>query len=125
MTSHDTSTASSQDDGRVSPVSHMMVNHVEDGNPRKNCYICEEDGEPLHEACERLKLLLSQCPHHEFTLVSREQLFYDGLLGLTQAIVDNACGGAMREKMAEEVLEIYGMLGQNSQQRSSRGEDKE
>ena len=85
----------------------------------------EEEGEPFHEAWGRFKLLLAQCPHHEFTLVSRIQSFYDGLLGLTQAIVDNACGGAMREKTAEEVLEKYEMLGQNSQQRSSWGQDME
>ena len=81
----------------------------------------EEEGEPFHEAWERFKLLLAQCPHHEFTLVSQVQSFYDGLTGLTQAIVDNACGGAMRELTAEEVLAKYEMLGQNSQQRSRRG----
>ena len=48
---------------------------------------------------------------HEFTLVSQVQSFYDGLTGLTQAIVDNACGGAMRELTAEEVLAKYEMLG--------------
>ena len=85
----------------------------------------EEEGEPFHEAWGRFKLLLAQCPHHKFTLVSCVQSFYDGLLGLTQVIVDNACGGAMREKTAEEVLKRYEMLGQNSQQRSSRGQDLE
>jgi hypothetical protein len=33
----------------------------------------EEEGEPFHEAWARFKLLLAQCPHHEFTLVSRVQ----------------------------------------------------
>ena len=71
----------------------------------------EEEREPFHEAWERFKLLLAQCPPYEFMLVSRVQSFYDGLLGLTQAIVDDACGGAMREKTMEEVLERYEMLG--------------
>ncbi|KAK1589279.1 hypothetical protein Q3G72_032286 [Acer saccharum] len=40
--------------------------------------------------------------------------------GLTQAIVENACGRAMRERTTDDVLAKYEMLGQNSQQRSSR-----
>ena len=81
----------------------------------------EEEGEAFHESWERFKLLLSQCPHHDFTLQSQVQSFYDGLTGLTQAIVDNACGGAMRECTADFVFNKYEMLGQNSQQRSTKG----
>ena len=74
----------------------------------------EEEGEAFHESWERFKLLLAQCPHHDFTLQSQVQSFYDGLTGLTQAIVDNACGGAMRECTADYVFNKYEMLGQNS-----------
>ena len=49
------------------------------------------------------------------------QSFYDGLTGLTHAIVDNACGGAMMECTADFVFNKYEMLGQNSQQRSTKG----
>ena len=36
-------------------------------------------------------------------------------------MVDNAAGGAMGEKAAEETVELYEMLGANSQQKSARG----
>ena len=71
----------------------------------------EEEGEAFHESWERFKLLLAQCPHHDFTLQSHVQSFYDGLTGLTQAIVDNACGGAMRECTADFMFNKYEMLG--------------
>ncbi|KAK0605976.1 hypothetical protein LWI29_032753 [Acer saccharum] len=45
--------------------------------------------------------------------------------GLTQATVDNACGGAMREKTAREVFAVYEMLGENSQQRRGRDDSCE
>ncbi|KAK3169094.1 hypothetical protein Dsin_000044 [Dipteronia sinensis] len=80
----------------------------------------EEEGESFHETWDRFKMLLAQCPHHEFTLSSQVQSFYDRLTGLTQSIVDNAWGGAMRELTAEEVFDKFEMLGQNSQQRSRK-----
>ena len=80
----------------------------------------EEPEENFHETWDRFKLLLAQCPHHMFPFVLLVQCFYDGLTGLTQATVDNACGGAMREKTAKEVYAVYEMLGENSQQRSGR-----
>ena len=49
------------------------------------------------------------------------QSFYDGLTRLIQVIVDNACGGAMKECTADFVFSKYEMLGQNSQQRSTKG----
>ena len=38
-----------------------------------------------------------------------------------QYMVDNVVGGAMGEKTAEETVELYKMLGANSQQKSVRG----
>ena len=35
-------------------------------------------------------------------------------------MVDNATGGAMGQKTAEEIVELYEMLGANSQQKSVR-----
>ena len=55
-----------------------------------------------------------------FPFVLLVQCFYDGLTRLTQATIDNACGGAIREKTAKEVYTVYEMLGENSQQRSRR-----
>ena len=70
----------------------------------------ETEGDAFHESWGRFKLLLAQCPHHDYSLVSLVQSFYDGLTGISQAIVDNACGGAMRERTAEYVYAKFEML---------------
>ena len=36
-------------------------------------------------------------------------------------MINNAVGGTMREKTTEETVELYKMLGPNSQQKSARG----
>ena len=81
----------------------------------------QQDGEPFHEAWDRFKLLLIQCPHHHYPLELQNQFFYDGLTMGCQATVDNAAGGAMGEKTAQETYDLYEMLGANSQQKSTRG----
>ena len=72
------------------------------------------EGEPFHEAYDRYKQLLIQCPHHHYTLQVQNQFLYDGLMPQCQYIVDNAAGGAMGEKTDEEIVELYEMLGANS-----------
>ncbi|CAH9097553.1 unnamed protein product [Cuscuta epithymum] len=88
---------------------------------RKIANFTQAEGEPFHEAWERFKMLLTQCPHHGYSLALQNQTFYDGLNQGCQAIVDNAAGGAMGEKTAEQTLELFEMLGANSQQKSVRG----
>ncbi|XP_019157162.1 PREDICTED: uncharacterized protein LOC109153743 [Ipomoea nil] len=89
---------------------------------RKIANFSQAEGEPFHEAWERFKMLLIQCPHHGYPLELQNQTFYDGLTQTSQSIVDNAAGGAMGEKTAEETLALYEMLGANSQQKSVRGQ---
>ncbi|CAH9114554.1 unnamed protein product [Cuscuta epithymum] len=84
---------------------------------RKIATFTQAEGEPFHEAWERFKMLLTQCPHHGYSLALQNQTFYDGLNQGCQAIVDNAAGGAMGEKTAEQTLELFDMLGANSQQK--------
>ncbi|CAH9131381.1 unnamed protein product [Cuscuta epithymum] len=84
---------------------------------RKIANFTQAEGEPFHEAWERFKMLLTQCPHHGYSLALQNQTFYDGLNQGCQAIVDNAAGGAMGEKTAEQTLELFDMLGANSQQK--------
>ena len=60
-----------------------------------------------------------------FPFILLVQCFYERLTGLTQATVDNVCGGAMREKTATEVYAVYEMLGENSQQRRGRDDSRE
>ncbi|XP_019177862.1 PREDICTED: uncharacterized protein LOC109173058 [Ipomoea nil] len=85
---------------------------------RKITNFSQAEGEPFHEAWEMFKMLLIQCPHHGYPLELQNQTFYDGLTQTSQSIVDNAAGGSMGEKTAEETLALYEMLGANSQQKS-------
>ena len=85
----------------------------------------QEVGEPFHEAWDRFKMLLVKCPHHGFTLQWLNQTFYDALNQTSQAMVDNAAGGAIHEKNADETKALFEKLGQNSQQKSVRIGKKE
>nr|GMC57925.1 uncharacterized protein LOC109153743 [Ipomoea batatas] len=82
---------------------------------RKIATFSQAEGEQFHEAWERFKMLLIQCPHHGYSLELQNQTFYNGLTQTSQSMVDNAVGGAMGEKTAEETLTLYEMLGANSQ----------
>nr|GLL27278.1 uncharacterized protein LOC109169442 [Ipomoea trifida] len=73
---------------------------------RKIATFSQAEGEPFHEAWERFKMLLIQCPHHGYPLELQNQTFYDGLTQASQSMVDNAAGGAMGEKTAEETLTL-------------------
>ena len=73
----------------------------------------QTEGEPLHEAWDRFKQLLIQCPYHHYPLKLQNQFFYE-LTPQYQYMVDNATGGAMGEKIAEETVELYEMLKANS-----------
>ena len=46
--------------------------------------------------------------------------FYDGLTPQCQYMVDNVTEGTMGEKTTEETVELYEMLGANSQRKSAR-----
>nr|GMD17519.1 uncharacterized protein LOC109169442 [Ipomoea batatas] len=92
---------------------------------RKIATFSQGEGEPFHEAWERFNMLLIQCPHHGYPLELQNQTFYDGLTQTSQSMVDNAAGGAMGEKTAEETLALYEMLGANSQQKSVEADEEE
>ncbi|CAN6567556.1 unnamed protein product [Malus baccata var. baccata] len=81
----------------------------------------QDDGEPFNECWERFKGLLLQCPHHGLPLHLQMQIFYDGLTQTCQSTVDNAAGGALKKKNAEESYNIYEMLGSNAQHKDLRG----
>jgi len=80
----------------------------------------QQEGEPFHEAWERFKQLLLECPHHYYAQELLNQFFYDGLTLNSQCIVDNAAGGTMGNKTSDEIHDIFEMLGANSQQKSVR-----
>ncbi|KAI5343433.1 hypothetical protein L3X38_011309 [Prunus dulcis] len=51
--------------------------------------------------------------------------FYDGLTQTCQSTVDNAAGGALKKKNAQESYNIYEMLGSNAQHKDTRGPTQE
>ena len=78
------------------------------------------DEESFHEAWERFKQLLIDCPHHFFAQELLNQFFYDGLTLTCQYMVDGAAGGTIGNKTATKTYELYEMLGDNSQQKNVR-----
>ncbi|CAL9012149.1 unnamed protein product [Prunus brigantina] len=68
---------------------------------------------------------LLQCPHHGLPLYLQMQIFYDGLTQTCQSTVDNAAGGALKKKNAQESYNIYEMLGSNAQHKDTRGPTQE
>ncbi|CAL8168488.1 unnamed protein product [Prunus armeniaca] len=81
----------------------------------------QDDGEPFNECWERFKGLLLQCPHHGLPLYLQMQFFYDGLTQTCQSTVDNAAGGALKKKNAQQSYNIYEKLGSNAQHKDTRG----
>ncbi|BFG25124.1 hypothetical protein CerSpe_113980 [Prunus speciosa] len=81
----------------------------------------QHDGEPFNECWERFKGTLMQCPHHGLPLYLQMQNFYDGLTETCQSTVNNAAGGALKKKNAQESYDIFEMLGSNAQHKDTRG----
>ncbi|OMO52633.1 Retrotransposon gag protein [Corchorus capsularis] len=79
----------------------------------------QKPGEAFHEAWQRFRELLSQCPHHLFSDEFLVQRFYDGLTSLWKSLVDMACNGDYGDKTADEMKAIYARLTSNSQQKVS------
>ncbi|XP_050220067.1 uncharacterized protein LOC126670394 [Mercurialis annua] len=79
------------------------------------------DGKPFHEAWERFKMLLAQCPHHCFDELLLTQIFFEGLTMSGQTLVETASGGNYGEKTAAEINQIYENVALNSQHRAIRG----
>ncbi|CAA0826238.1 Unknown protein, partial [Striga hermonthica] len=77
--------------------------------------------ESLHEAWERFKDLQRQCPHHNLSPGLLMNCFYDSLHQNLQYMVDNAAGGDIGARTAEEMFEIFETMSTNSSQKSTRG----
>lgn len=100
--------------------SHAMTTNLRRQIPNFH----QADGEPFHEAWDRFKILLMQCPHHNYSLENQMQYFYDGLNLSCQIMADNDASGAMFKKTPQEASDIYEILGSNSQQRDTRSKAK-
>ena len=74
----------------------------------------QQDGEPFHESWEYFKLLLHQCPHHQFSTELLSQIFYDGLNANCQTLVDTAAMGNFNLMSGDEAFSVYERLAENS-----------
>ncbi|XP_057784814.1 uncharacterized protein LOC131002341 [Salvia miltiorrhiza] len=81
----------------------------------------QNSGETFHEAWDRFRSLQRQCPHHHLPPALLNLFFYDGLAQNFQYMVDNAAGGDIGNRTAEEVNNIFETMASNSQQKSARG----
>src|SRR3954470_21563567 len=70
--------------------------------------------EPLYEAWERYKDLLRRCPQHQLPKWMIVQIFYNGLHGNTQTMIDAAAGGSMNNKKPAEVYELIEAMASNN-----------
>ena len=72
------------------------------------------DFEPLYEAWERFKDLIRRCPQHGYQEWFQIQLFYKGLNGKTQTIVNVAASGSLLSKIAEEAYRLLEEMSANN-----------
>lgn len=82
----------------------------------------QEEVEPFHEAWERFRMLLVDCPHHHFPLELLMLFFYDGLTPQAQELVDIVAGGSIGCKTAQEAYDLFEILEKTSRHKSGRVE---
>ena len=75
--------------------------------------------ESLQAAWERFKELLRRCPNHQLPTWNIMQIFYYGLNGDTQMLVDVASGGSVQNKTPNEVYDLLEAMGSNDYRRAS------
>ena len=66
----------------------------------------QHQGETLYESWSRFKDLLHKVPHHGIELWLQVQRFYDHINPSTKRTIDQAAGGKLRDKSAEESWEL-------------------
>ena len=62
----------------------------------------QHQGESLSEAWNRFKDLLSKVPHHGIDRWLQIQIFYDHCNSITKRTIDQAAGGKLSDKNANE-----------------------
>ena len=68
------------------------------------------------------KLLPSQCPHHQYSLIVQVQFVFDRLTLITQNMVDIAAREYISDKTRKELVSLYELLlARNSQQKLIQG----
>ncbi|XP_068666362.1 uncharacterized protein [Aristolochia californica] len=74
----------------------------------------QNDFESLYEVWERYKYLIRRCPQHGLPDWLQVQMFYNGLNGQTQTIVDDAFGGTLMSKTTEGVTSLLEEMASNN-----------
>ncbi|XP_060965323.1 uncharacterized protein LOC133034287 [Cannabis sativa] len=74
------------------------------------------DNESLHESWERLKDLIRKCPHHDIEKWMLVNNFYNGLVGNTRTLINDAADGAFMRKSANEACDFLEEMALNNQQ---------
>ena len=77
-------------------------------------------GEVFYEAWERLRDLLSQCPHHGIPKHEITQIFYNGLSAPDIYLLNAASGGTFMSKYEDEVLELIELVAENSHHHAAK-----
>ena len=77
-------------------------------------------GEVFYEAWERLRDLLSQCPHHGIPKHEITQIFYDGLSTPDIYLLNAASGGTFMSKYEDEALELIELVAENSHHHAAK-----
>ena len=77
-------------------------------------------GEVFYEACERLRDLLRQCPHHGISKHEITQNFYDGLGAPDRYLLDVASGGTFMRKYEDEALELIELMAENNHHHAAK-----
>ena len=75
--------------------------------------------ETFHKACERLRDLTRECPHHGLFKHELTQIFYDGLDPQDRYFLDAASGDTFMRKYEDEAMKLIKMMVENSHQNAA------
>ena len=70
--------------------------------------------ETFHDACERLRDLIRECPLHGVSNHELTHIFYDGLGPQDRYLLDASSGGTFMSKFEDEAMELIETVAKNS-----------
>ena len=76
--------------------------------------------ETFHEACERLRDLTWECPHHGVSNHELTQIFYEGLGLQDRYLLYAASGGTFMSKYKDEAMELIKTVAENSHHNTAK-----
>ena len=76
--------------------------------------------ETFHEAWERLRDLMRECPHHGVSNHKLTQIFYDGLGLQDRYLLDAASGGTFMSKYEDDAMKLIETVAENSHHNAAK-----